>query len=215
MRYRNRPRWAPFSLSNTNAAVLSVLLCLATFGLAQADPWPDYSSHTDYVPYVEVLTINTTNNLWDYLVTVGQGSYEPGHGGLAGVKALAVFPNGGNAEPALDGWTGDSSYVRPNWDTNGGWHTQQGAFGYRTSAPSCYIKPGQSNVLPGTASFPSGYAPPSQVYLVHVACSDGFTYWARPGVVPEPASGVALAAGFVTLLGMIRRKSRWTSRHPS
>ena len=195
-------------MNRPKVAALAVLFCLATLGLAQADPWPDYSSHTDYAPYVEVSTINTTETLWDYLVTVNQGSYEPRHGGLAGVKAVAIFPNGGNAEPALDGWTGDSAYVRPNWDTNGGWHTQQGAFGYRTNAPTYFIKPGQSNELAGTASFHSGYTPPSQVFLVHVACNDGYTYWARPGVVPEPRSGAALAAGFVTLLGLIRRKSR-------
>ena len=192
----------------TFCAVLLVVLAALSLAHANPDPWPDYSSHTALVPYVQVLPINTSGTSWDYSLTVLQGAYESGHGGVTGIKALAVYPNGGNPEPTLAGWTGDAAYVRPDWNSNGGWHTQQGAFGYLTSSLSYYINPGQSNQLIGTALFPSAYTPPSQVFLVHVACNDGYTYYARPTIVPEPGLAATCVAGVVPFLSLIRRRRR-------
>lgn len=185
-----------------------LLLAWAAVNGACADPWPDYSAHTSPVTYVDVSPVNTSGTIWEYLVTVDPRTNESGHGGLAGVKALAVYPNGGGPEQQLDGWTGDAAYVEANWDSNGGWHTQQGAFGYRTTNPSYYIIPGQSGQMIGKAQFPTGYVPPSQVFLVHVACNDGYTYWARPTAVPEPGLAATCLAGAISFIGLVRRKKR-------
>jgi hypothetical protein len=185
-----------------------LLLTVTTLSLVHADPWPDYSSHTDLVSFVQVSPINKSGTLWDYQVTVLPGAYDLGHGGLDGIKALVIYPNGGSPEPALDGWSGDGAFVRANWDTNGGWHVQQGAFGYHTNDPASYINAGESNELVGTAQFTTGYAPPSHVFLVHVADNDGYTYWARPTVIPEPGLAATCAAGFIPFLGLIRRRRR-------
>lgn len=186
----------------------ALLLAMAVLNRAHADPWPDYSAHPDSIPYVQVSSINTSGTLWDCCVSVSPGSFEPEHGGLAGVKALAIYPNGGYPEPMLAGWTGDAEAVRAGWDTNGGWHVQQGAFGYRTSGPSLYIAPGLSNQFIVRVRFPAAYTPPSQVFLVHVACNDGYTYWARTTVVPEPGLASTCAAGIIPFVSLMRRRRR-------
>ena len=186
-------------------AVISLAAC--SFVCASPDPWPDYSAHTSYVDYVLVDPVNTQDTTWDFSLTVLSGSYEVGHGGVVGIKGLAVYPNGGNSEPDLEGWTSYAVFVREGWNDNGGWHTGQGAFGYLTGSPIYYISPGQNDQLIGTAQYPSGYTPPEQVFLVHIACKDGYTYWARPEVVPEPSSLLGLLAGAGALGALIRRRS--------
>ena len=187
---------------------LAAVLMASGFAWGSPDPWPTYSTHTDYVSYVQVLPTNSSDTTWQYLATVLSGSYEPGHGGVAGIKAVAVYPNGGEAEPALDGWTGYALYVRPGWNDNGGWIPAQGAFGYINDGLGDYIVPGQANQHVGSAAYPTGYVPPNQVFLVHVACNDDFTYWARPAVIPEPSSLSMLAAGLIPLVRLVVRKRR-------
>lgn len=190
----------------TKAVYAALAVALIVAGLAQADPWPDYSSHRDYVGYAEILPVNSSNTTWEYYISIVSGASEPGHGSIIGIKALAVYPNAGNVEEALSGWTGDSAYVRQNWDNNGGWHTQEGAFGYLTGGQPYYITRGQTGELIGAAAFPTSYMPPEQRFLVHVVCSDDYTYWARPTIIPEPGGLLILASGIVPLVRLAVRR---------
>lgn len=196
----------------TRAIYVTLAITLMAVGLAYGspdpEPWPTYSTHTDYVGYVQVLPTNTSGTTWEYSLTVLIGSYEPGHGGVAGIKGIAVYPNGGDPEPALDGWTDYAMYVRPGWNDNGGWTPPQGAFGYITGSPTDYILPGQANQHVGSAAYPTGYVPPNQVFLVHVACNDDYTYWARPTIIPEPSSLSILGIGLLPLARLMGRKRR-------
>ena len=194
----------------TKAICTALAVTLMAVGLAYGnpDPWPDYSSHTDVVGYVQIAPLPGPDSHFEYMVTVLSGSYEQGHGGVTGIKAVAVYPNGGESEPALDGWTDYAVYVRPNWNDNGGWHTEQGAFGYLTGSPADYILPGQANQLIGSATYPSGYVPPNQVFLVHVVCNDDYTYWARPTIIPEPSGLSILGIGLLPLARLMGRKRR-------
>lgn len=194
--------------TKASCTVLAVTLMAVGLAYGNPDPWPDYLAHPDYVGYVQVLPTNTSGTTWEYSLTVLPGSYEPGHGGVAGIKGVAVYPNGGNPEPALAGWTDYSVYIRPNWNDNGGWHTQQGAFGYLTGSPADHILPGQANQLTGSATYPAGYVPPDQMFLVHVVLNDDYTYWARPTIIPEPSGLSILGIGLLPLVRLIGRKRR-------
>ena len=185
----------------------AAVLCLAAHSVVFADPepWPDYSSHTDSVVYVSVLPANSSGTIWDYFMGIESGASDPVHGAVQGVKALAIYPNGGNIEPQLDGWTGYAVSIREGWNDNGGWQAER-AFGYLTGSPAYYILPGGSNEFIGAGEYPQGYAPPDQRFLIHLVYADSYTGWARPLIVPEPGMSGLLLAGAIPLIRLLRRK---------
>jgi len=187
----------------------AAVLCLAAYGVAFAepDPWPDYSSHTENVYYIGILPANSSGTIWDYFMSIDSGASDPVHGAVQGVKALAVYPNGGDPEPQLDGWTGYAVNIREGWNDNGGWQAQR-AFGYLTGSPQCYILRGQTNEFIGAAEYPQGYAPPDQRFLVHLVYADSYTGWARPAIVPEPGLSLLLLTGAIPLTRLLSRKPR-------
>jgi len=191
------------------AFVCAVVFSFAAHNLACAypDPWPDYSSHTQTARYVCVLPVNSSGTVWDYFMSIDSGASDPVHGAVQGVKALAVYPNGGDQEPQLDGWTGYAVNIRGGWNDNGGWQAQR-AFGYLTGSPVYYILPGEANEFIGAAEYPQGYRPPDQRFLVHVVYADSYTSWARPAIVPEPGLSLLLLTGAIPLTRLFKRRSR-------
>ena len=184
---------------------LALALCVTAAG---ADPWPNYESHTYTVDYVSVVPVfDGATNIWTFQLSVAPGAVDPIYGALdptyGGVKGFAVYqpdvasplqPDSHSAGPS--GW----SYL---------WESGNDAFGWNTGPSANYIHPGDS------ASFGGGWVGGAPAmddfgYLVHVSINSDAgdeTFWARPGVIPEPASIVLLGLGGLGLLGLRRRRS--------
>lgn len=188
------------------ALLLGLALVLAVCGAALADPWPNYASQTTTVDYVSV-TATFDSGLWFYEITVDPSA--PLSSVDGGIKALAVYPNGGENTTIPGSWTGyETTYTRTGWDYNGGYETGSNAFGYKTGGPSNYVKAGETDALIGAADYPDGYTPPNQTFLVHVDLGDGRnTFWARPSPpIPEAATVALMAAGLLPALAVLRRR---------
>jgi len=197
--------------------VYVVTILVLVIPSAQADPWPSYQAQTDVVNYVGVYSA-LSGGLWYYYMTVDANAIDPTFGDVVGIKALAVYPASGQPIPTSQipaDWTGyDTAYTRTNWDYDGGYEPNKGAFGYLTGGPTNYVPPDGQPYLIGAAEFPGTFTPGDQLFLVHVVCeTDGTvnTFWARPGkgsAVPEPSSLLALAAAGIPTIGYFVRRRR-------
>lgn len=204
-------------MSPLTIMVMAALLLVAA-AAGCANPGPSYSSARTGYPVFVTSNYDSGADLWTYNVYVDP-DYE--------LMAFVVYST--NLTPTtplspVKELTGCSYSNTVGWtESSGGWGWHRGAsptgtsaaFGWRNNRPSGRI-PGCGSVPAATFTAQNLPRGAYDLFTVHLAASNGLTFWARaqagppPPVVPEPgtlaASVALLAPGGISLM-------LWRFRH--
>ncbi|MCJ7508673.1 MAG: hypothetical protein MUO85_08100 [candidate division Zixibacteria bacterium] len=196
--------------------IVSLLFIVAISSSAYG--WPSLNAAVGELPWLQVTATQDLINSykWYYTVTIDPTAPLGGNINVGGVKALAVYINGGDRGPQLSGFGASPNFYGlstiSNWGFDGGYERSKGVFGFKTGSPSYYIHKGQS-VQVGIADFSNwSYTPATtDLFLVHVDFGyyvpeiNGNTAWFKPGTpIPEPNGLILLGSSLLSLLGLGR-----------
>lgn len=187
------------------------LLCCPAVGNA----WPDLHAVKSFVDFMTFDAVQDDNNsyLWHYYLGIDPDAPIGGDINVGGVKALAIYFEGGERGADLPGLDDVTIPLLSGWGIDGGYDRAAGAAGFLDGPPFNYIHKGDYAEV-GTIDFSAyDYMPTTtSLYAAHLDWGYEFapgqnTEWVTQ--IPEPTTFLLLGSG-VGLAALLRRRKKKT-----